>query len=116
MKSSVCSFLQLIPVVLSLFLIGAHFLRSGNLILVGLSLLCIGLLFVKKALVARLIQGVLVMAAIEWIHTTYLFASMRIENDMPWVRLVIILGVVTCFTLGSSGVFFLRTQKERYRL
>jgi len=116
MKPSVRSFLQLIPVVLSFVLIGAHFLRSNNLILVGLSLLCICLLFVKKALIARLIQVVLVLGAVEWVYTTYVFASMRMENGMPWVRLVIILGVVICFTLGSSGVFFLRTQKERYRL
>lgn len=116
MKASVRSFLQLLPVGISFLLIGAHFLRSNDLFFVGLSLLCIGLLFVKKPLIARLIQVVLVLATVEWIYTTYLFASMRIESGLPYVRLVIILGAVACFTLASAGVFFLKTQKERYRL
>lgn len=116
MKSSVRGGLQLIPVVLSLILIGAHFLRSGDLVWVGLSVVCIGLLFVKMPWVARLMQVVLVLATVEWIYTTYVFASMRMANGMPWVRLVIILGVVSAFTLCSAGVFFFKTQKERYRL
>jgi len=116
MKTSVRSFLQLLPVGISLLLIGAHFLRSNDLLLVGLSLMCIGLLFVKKPLIARLIQVVLVLATIEWIYTTYVFASIRIESGLPYIRLVIILGMVACLTLGSAGVFFLKTQKDRYRL
>lgn len=116
MKPSVRSFLQLLPVGISLLLIGAHFLRRGDLILVGLSLVCMGFLFVKKPFFARLIQVVLVLATVEWIYTTYVFASIRMENGLPYVRLVIILSVVACLTLSSAGVFFLKTQKDRYQL
>lgn len=116
MKTSVRSFLQILPVGISLLLIGAHFLRSGDLVLMGLSVVCIGLLFVKKPLIARLTQVVLVLATVEWIYTTYVFASIRMENGLPYVRLVIILSVVVCLTLSSACVFFLKTQKDRYQL
>ena len=116
MNRSTLTGIQLTPVIISFLLMGAHFLRSGHLFFVALSLLFIGLLFVKRPIVARLIQVVLVLATVEWIYTTYGFVSFRMAQGLPWMRLMIILGVVACFTLASAGVFFTKTQKERYSL
>lgn len=116
MKPFVRSAVQLTPVVISFLLMGAHFLRSGHLFFVALSFVFIGLLFVKRPLIARLVQVILVLATVEWIYTAFVFASLRMENGLPWIRLVIILGGVALFTLASAGVFFLKTQKERYSL
>jgi uncharacterized membrane protein HdeD (DUF308 family) len=116
MKSSIRSTIQLTPVVISFILMGAHFLRSGHLFFVVLSLVFIGFLFVKRPIIARLVQAALVLATVEWIYTAFVFVSIRMENGLPWVRLMIILGVVACFTLASTGVFFLKTQEDRYSL
>ncbi|MDA0708590.1 MAG: hypothetical protein O3B73_00100 [bacterium] len=116
MNPSVRNGFQLTPVGISFLLIGAHFLRSGHVFFVLLSILFIGLLFVKRPMVARLVQFGLLLATCEWIQTTFAFVSIRMENGLPWIRLMIILGSVACFTLVSAGVFFLKTQKERYGL
>ena len=116
MNRSVLTGIQLTPVIISFLLMGAHFLRSGHLSFVALSLVFIGLLFVRRPIMARLIQVVLLLATLEWIYTTYIFVSIRIAHGQPWVRLAVILGVVACFTLASAGVFFTKTQKERYLL
>jgi hypothetical protein len=63
-----------------------------------------------------MIQGALVIAAIEWIRTIYVLVSIRLEIGLPWARLAVILGAVACFTLASVLVFFSDTLKARYRL
>ncbi len=108
--------LKLLPVIVSFLLIGAHFLRSGHMFYVVLCVLFIGLLFVRKPLAAWLVQAALVLATVEWIHTVFVFASVRIEQGKPYFRLVLILGVVAFFTLASTLVFFLKSMKERYSL
>ena len=101
--------LRLLPVVLSLILLAAHFYRAGY---TALTVLCVALpclLLLRKAWIPRLFQVLLALGALEWLRALYGFAAMRIAFGEPWTRLAVILGAVALFT-GLSGLVF-RTKK-----
>lgn len=105
-----------IPIVLSLVVLGAHFLRYGNSFGVIGAAVLIGLLFVRKPWAARMLQAALVLGAIEWVYTLYVMANLRIEFGQPYIRLVIILGSVAAVTFISALLFQLPALKRIYRL
>ena len=104
------------PVVISLAVLGAHFLRYGNSVGVIGAVALIGLLFVRQAWVARLMQVVLVVGALEWIRTLYELVQLRVALGQPYTRMLIILGVVAAVTFCSALLFQLPTMKRVYRL
>lgn len=106
----------LVIIVLSLVVLGAHFLRYGNAIGVSASLALIGLLFLRKAWVARLVQAALIIGALEWIHTLYELIQMRMAQGAPVARMAAILGVVIVVTIASALLFQTRTMKQMYGL
>ena len=69
--------LQLLPVVFSLIVLGAHFQRAGNAALVGLVCIALLLLGVRRPLAARVIQAVLVLGSMEWLRTLASLAAWR---------------------------------------
>ena len=110
------NFLRLLPVILSLLLLGAHFSRHNLGFLMVVPLVLLGLLFLREAWVARLVQGVLVLASLEGIRTAGVVALQRQHLGVPWARSAIILGAVCLFTLASALVFRSTALRERYRL
>ncbi len=110
------TFLLYVPIVLSLTVLGAHFLRYGSDIGVAASLMLIGLLFVRKAWVARLVQLALVLGAIEWLRTLFLLAQMRAAMGQPATRMTIILGTVAAVTFCSAFLFQSTRLKKIYKL
>ena len=94
--------LRIVPAVLSVIVLAAHFLRDGNMALVVLTLLSPMMLLIPTRLGVRLLQGVLLVGLVEWVRTSWLLASMRDAAGMPWTRMVIILGAVAVFTLVSA--------------
>ena len=110
------NFLRLLPVILSLLLLGAHFSRHNLGFLIIVPLILLGLLFLREGWVARLIQGVLVLASLEWLRTAVILALQRQSQGMPWARSAVILGAVSLFTLASALVFRSNALRERYRL
>jgi hypothetical protein len=116
MKKRFVVFVHLIPAILSLLLIGAHFLREGNVIFPVLSLLLIMALCVREPLVARTAQIALLLASVEWIYVTFTFVSERMTAGAPWLRLVCILGAVTALALFAAALFRSRALKEMYHL
>ncbi len=105
-----------VPVVLSLVILGAHFMRYGNLIGVFGSLVLIALLFVRRPWVARLMQVVLILGALEWVRTLYELAQVRAAHDQPFTRMIVILGVVAAVTFCSALLFQTPLLKKIYRL
>jgi len=99
-----------------MILIGAHYLRSGPMALVLLAVSLPFLLLVKKAWVARLIQLVLILGALEWVRTLLELITERQALGEPWTRMAIILGVVALFTASSALVFRNSELKKRYEL
>lgn len=106
----------MIPSILSMLLLGAHFYRAG---LVPLAVFC-GLLplvlLVRRPWVPRLFQAVLIVGAAEWGRTLYTLVQMRMAFDQPWGRLALILGGVAIFTLLSALVFETKGLRRRYAL
>jgi len=97
--------IRLLPVILSFLLLGAHFYRSGNVVLTGLCIAVLLLLFLRKTWVPRLFQILLALATLEWLRTLYGMAAMRIAWNEPWTRLAVILIAVALFTVLASLVF-----------
>lgn len=105
-----------VPVVLSLAVIGAHFLRDGNDFGVAGASLMIALLFVRQPWVPRVVQAVLVLAAAEWVRTVYVLANMRAAMGESSTRMVVILVTVATVTLLSTLVFESKALKRIYEL
>lgn len=104
------------PIVLSLLLLGAHFLRYGNtLVVVGMVAL-LGLLFVRQWWVARLMQVVLVLGALEWLRTLILLVQERMVTGAPYLRLSVILGVVIAVTVVAALLFQAKALRAIYRV
>ena len=110
------TFLKLLPVIISLLILGAHFSRVD---IFPLTLLCLGLpflLFIKRAWVARLTQIALVLGAIEWVRITLVYVGERQVSGQPWIRLAIILGIVALLTGLSALMFQTNVLIKRYKL
>jgi hypothetical protein len=105
-----------VPVVLSLIILGAHFMRYENLLGVFGSLGFIALLFVRRPWVARLVQVILVLGAFEWVRTLYDLVQVRVATGQPVTRMAIILGVVAFVTFCSALLFQSSVLKKVYRI
>ena len=108
---------RLIPAFLSILLLGAHFSRMGSPPLVILSLVLLVVLFLKYEWAARVVQVALFYGAIEWVRSLLAYVAERTEQGEPWMRLAIILGLVSLFTLSAASQFsFSRPLRRRYGL
>jgi len=105
-----------VPVVLSLIVLGAHFMRYGNAIGVVGAAALIGLLAIREPWIARTMQVVLILGALEWLRTLYELAQVRAALDQPFIRMTVILGVVAAVTFYSALLFQMPTLKKVYRL
>ena len=108
--------LLFIPIVLSLLILGAHFLRFGNNVGIAGVLVLSAMLFIRQWWVARLMQVVLVLGALEWAYTIWELVMLRSAHGLPYVRMVVILGTVAAVTLCSALLFQTATLKKVYRL
>ena len=95
---------RLIPVLISFALIAAHFSRADQPILLVISLAIPFILFIKKRIVVRIIQIVLIFAGAEWIRAMLSYIEVRKSVGDDWTRLAIILSVVAIYT-AASGLF-----------
>lgn len=107
---------RLLPIIVSFLILSAHFSRAGSPVLSILCLLIPLLLFIKRTWVARLIQILLIIGSIEWIRSIFTYVNTRQAFGEPYIRLIIILGIIALFTGLSALVFKNSTLKERYNL
>ena len=94
--------LAAVPLVLSAVLIGAHFLRAGQLLLLAICLAAPLLVFTRQLAAVRAVQLLLLAAAAEWLRTADVLAAERSAYGAPFIRMSIILGTVALFTLLSA--------------
>jgi hypothetical protein len=106
----------LVPVVLSLLVLGAHFLRADNVVLLVMPVLLLGLLVLRRPWAARIVQVGLVLGALEWIRTIAVLAGERMRAGEPVLRLIAILGVVAAVTALSALLFQVRPLRRVYGL
>jgi len=100
---------RLLPVLLSFLLIAAHFSRADQSILLIISLTIPFLLLIKKRIIIRIMQIVLLLAGAEWIRAMLIYIEVRQSSGDDWTRLAIILSIVAIYTAFSG--FFLQNVK-----
>ncbi len=108
------AFVLLIPVFLSLLVLGAHGLRVQFIPLLVACVVLLGLLSVPKRWVMRVVQVVLVAGGLEWVRMILVYMNQRQATGEPWLRMAIILGVVAAITAGSAALFETKTLRRRY--
>jgi hypothetical protein len=107
--------LRLVPAALALLVLGAHFLRAGNLALVAVALAVAALLFVRRPWAARTVQIALALGALEWLRTLTLLTEERRAIGAPYLRMTLILAAVALATAFSLLAFRSRAVKEHFR-
>lgn len=105
----------LLPVILSLVVLAAHFMRGGNMIMVVAVLAVLGLLAVRRRWAANVVQLTLVLGAAEWVRTLARLIALRAEAGQPASRLAVILGGVALATALSALVFRSARLRGRYK-
>ena len=105
-----------VPIVLSVLVLGAHLLRLTNSLPIAgvIVLVLLGLLFVRRPWSARFVQTVLVIGTVEWLRTMLALAQVRAALGEPYLRLVLILGVVAAVTLCAALLFQTRALRDHY--
>ncbi len=106
----------LIAITLSFLAIAAHFFRGGYLLPAAIVLFLPFLLLITERWAARVVQGALFVAALEWIRTTTAITQERLTFGQPYLRMVVILGAVIIITLLSAASFYLPAISRRYKL
>ncbi len=109
------AFLLALPAGLSALVLGAHFLRRGNLPLVAACLALVALLLVRRAWAARVVQGALALGALEWLRTLAVLLPERRASGEPWVRLVVILGAVALVAVAGALLLEARSLRAWFR-
>ncbi len=97
--------LLLLPVILSILVLAAHFLRDGNYFAVLGLLALVPLLAVRRRWVAGVARCTLWLGTGVWLYSILRFTSERLRLGEPWIRMAVILGGVALFTALSSIVF-----------
>ena len=105
--------LQLLPVVLSLIVLGAHFMRAGSVVMVAMVLFVLGFLGVRRLWAARTVQVALLLGVVEWVRTLARLVAWRAQDGQPVLRLVLILASVALFT-GLSTLMFHAARLRRW--
>ncbi len=106
--------LRLFPVILALIVLAAHFSRHQIAPLTFYFLLFPLLFFIKRDWVKKVTIIILIFGFAEWIRTTYILTSLRIQMHMPFLRMILILGATATLTLVSGLVFKSEKLKKRF--
>lgn len=107
---------RLLGPTLSLLVLGAHFLRSGQPVLVLAALLLVGLQFVRRAWVPPLLQVVLTLGGAEWVRTLLQLRAERVAAGEPAARMVVILAVVAAVTLLSALAYRAPVVRRHFKV
>lgn len=100
--------------VVAALLIGAHFLRAGNMVLVGLCVAAPLLFFWRHRASLIVLQLFAYLAAWRWIDTALRLVEVREQMGKPWTVAVLILGGVALFTVTTGLLLNARSMRERY--
>ncbi len=100
---------QFLPIFLADLLFAAHIMRFHGLVPALLVVAFMGTLMLRKAWVPRLWQGALLLTIVEWLRVTMEFVRYRMAWNLPYTRLLIIMGVVIAYFVFI--VFYFERQK-----
>lgn len=107
-------FLRILPLILSSLLAGAHFLRSGNLLLVLAFAAAPLLLFVRRRWVLIALQVICYFEAFIWLQTTLRIVNQRLAMGDDWLRVVFILTPVALLAVGAGLLLNSQYMRQQY--
>jgi hypothetical protein len=107
-------FWKLFPFIFSAPIVGAHFLRSGNLLLAAVCALFPFLLLLRKPWVLIAGQVFAYLGSVLWVLTAVEIANRRILFNEPWARMAAILGGVALLTLVGGLMLNHKQVREHY--
>lgn len=96
--------MRLITAGLGLWLLAAHFLRGGHLLVAAALAASPTALFIRSPVSRRVVQAALAAGALVWLSTAVRLAHERREDGRPWVRMAVILGSVASVTALGAGL------------
>jgi len=100
--------------VIAVSLLGAHFFRVSNFLLVALCLATPLLFLYKNRWSLVLLQFTAYCATATWIGVALQLIQFRQQVGQPWTAAAIILGAVALFTLVAGLLMNSRCMRERY--
>ncbi len=103
-----------LPIVLAYLLLGAHFLRAGLLALTVACILAPLLLLIHRRWALIALQAGAYLGALIWLYTTIRLVQWRQATAQPWGRMLLILLVVTFFTVAAGLLLNSGKLKARY--
>jgi len=106
--------LRIFLFVTAALLLGAHFLRAGNLAMVALCLAAPLLFFHRRRRSLIALQFLAYGAAGTWIAAAIQLVQMRQQTEQAWTVAAIILGSVALFTLLAGLLLNSRAIRNRY--
>ncbi|MBD3235054.1 MAG: 4Fe-4S binding protein [candidate division Zixibacteria bacterium] len=106
--------LNYIPLVFSILLLMAHFLRADNYGAIAFWGAVPFVLLLRKAWATRVLQLLLAIGAIIWIKTAFSIAQVRLEYGESWLRMALILAAVSSMTIWAALTFQKSNLRERF--
>ncbi|MBA3059524.1 MAG: hypothetical protein KJ614_08240 [Gammaproteobacteria bacterium] len=101
--------------VIAAWLMGAHFLRGNDWLLLGLCVAAPLLFLYKSRWSLIVLQAAAYLASAIWLATALELLQFRQQLGRPWALGVTILAVVALFTLLAGALLNARCMRERYR-
>jgi hypothetical protein len=95
-------------------LLGAHFLRAGNMLMVALCLVAPLLFLYRRRWSLIGLQLLAYGAAAVWIGVALQLVQVRQQSGQAWTAAVIILGSVALFTVAAGLLLNSRAITARY--
>ncbi len=92
-------FVQVIPLLIGDLIFAAHILRFYGLMPALIVVAFMFTLLIRKEIILILWQLLFVLSSIIWIFATIDFVRYRLAEGMPWLRLVIIMGLLIVFSV-----------------
>ena len=94
--------MRAIPASLAALLLGAHFLRTGNMIVVALCVVVGIAAFIPVPAIRWAVRILLALGALEWLMTAGELLRFRMATGEPWIRMIAIMAAVALFTAFAS--------------
>ncbi|BAI80267.1 conserved hypothetical protein [Deferribacter desulfuricans SSM1] len=80
--------------IINQLMVSAHFLRHSNIVLTAFFMISIIIIFFNEKIKNNLIKTLSIINILVWLFTMYQIVKIRIAFHEPFIRVIIILGVV----------------------
>ena len=107
-------FVHLLPALLSWWLLAAHFLRWGQLVIAAVCVVAPLFFFWRSTWVRIVTQIAMFVGAGLWLLTASNIAIQRMQGGQPWIRMAMILGAVALFNVFAAGLLQRKAMRGWY--